>query len=210
MSMPRTGTTIIQQMLSAQFRVQNFSEPFDRFINRTDPKKDYPIDSDPYKWAAKQTSGTFKLLSHIIHYFDFEKIMSMAKFDHVVMIQRKNLADGLCSLKYASINNKFHRVRGENIVSQRFKVEQYDLQDWNRYYQMYNESKNFIINSNIPYDLLSYDDFAAGRPQYVAGRVLQQSSKILWKYDIIPNDLCYEDLCMNYQEVQTHIRNTTC
>ena len=138
--------------------------------------------------------------------------MIMAKFDHVVMIERKNLVDGLLSLKYAELTNKYHRFRDEIIVPQNFVVEQFDLELWDRSYQLYNESKKFIINSNIPYDLVSYDDFVADIPQYVAGRHVLERSRAMKKnnYYMIPNDLCYKELCMNYQEVQTHIRKATC
>jgi hypothetical protein len=209
LAMPRTGTTIIQEILSRELGIANLSEPFARYIRKTDPRKDYPPDNDPYEWVAKQTSGIFKLLSTTLDHFDFEKIISIAKFDHVIMIERKNLVDGLLSLKYAELTDKYHRFCGETIIPQQFGVDQFDFGLWDRSYRLYNESKNLIINSNISYDLISYDDFVADIPQYVAGHLLQQS-KALGNYNIIPNDLCYKDLCINYQEVETHIRNTTC
>jgi hypothetical protein len=207
LAMPRTGTTIMQRVLAKDvFAAENLSEPFNRFIVKTNPTQVYPSDADPYKWAAEQSSGIMKLLSIVLDHFDFEKLMSVAKFDRVVLVERNNLLDGCLSLKYAELTNKYHRYQGEHMVQQQFTVTPFDLELWHRSYKLYNEAKQFVIGSGIPYDIVNYDDFIAGVPQYVAGKLLQSTDA----YDTVPNNVNYRELCTNWHEVETYIRNKTC
>jgi hypothetical protein len=210
LAMPRTGTTIIQQILSNAHKLENLSEPLHKFFVQNDPKKEYESDDNPYQWASQQKSGIMKVLSAVLEHLDFEKFMNASKFDQVILIERDNLVDGLLSLKYAEITKKYHRSKGETLVPQMFSVDQFDLALWNKSYTLYNQAKEFIIKSGVPYNLVHYDQFMADIPQMIAGHTLQKSMTNFADYNIVPNELCYKDLCINYQEVETYIRNKTC
>ena len=206
LAMPRTGTTVIQTILSKAFATDNLSEPLNRFIVKTNPTKIYPSNADPYTWITNQPHGIIKLLSIVLDHFDFDKLMAAANFDHVVLVERDNLVDGCLSLKHAEITNKYHRFAGEDIAPEKFTVTPFDLELWHRSYKLYNEAKDFVINSKISYTIVSYDNFIAGVPQYVEGHRLESNAS----YGTVPNNLNYQTLCTNWQEVETYIRNKTC
>jgi hypothetical protein len=210
LAMPRTGTTIIQQILSNTHNLENLSEPLHKFFVQTDPNKHYDSDDNPYQWASQQESGIMKVLSTVLEHLDFEKFMNASRFDQVVLIERDSLVDGFLSLKYADLTKKYHRSKGETIVPQLFSVSTFDLLSWNQSYTLYNQAKEFVIKSGVPYNLVNYDQFMADIPQMVAGLALKKSETDFADYNTIPNELCYKDLCINYQGVETYIKDNSC
>lgn len=208
--MPRTGTTIIQQILSNAFAIENLSEPLHKYFVQTEPTQEYKSDDNPYSWVSAQHKGIMKVLSSVLEHLDFAKLVAMGNFDHVVLIERDSLVDGMLSLKYAELTKKYHRFKGDIVEPQSFTVEQFDLGLWYKSYMLYNQAKEFIIKSDVQYSLINYDQFISNQPQMVAGYVLQKHTTNFADYDMIPNDLCYKELCTNYYEVETYIRNKTC
>ena len=93
---PRSGTTALQQQLSHLFNLTNLNEPY---------YTDHESSIDYYSWTSKKNNCIIKLLvSNTIYNesdFDLIKFLNLAKFDLIVIPNRKDLYNLCISLYYA-------------------------------------------------------------------------------------------------------------
>ena len=212
-AMPRTGTTVIQNIIAYRlFGIPNLVEPFN------DPKLGFEYDRDPadlYKWVSGQSTGVIKLLGINLNYVNVDKLLSVANFDRVVIVERKNLTDCCVSLCLAYLTSKYHYYRDKPVDIEPFECDSKFVDYWIRMYRQYVIELTKIKNSGVPYDTICYEDFISDQIQYIANVPLQQENYIPSQVSTVLDEtvsleLPYQDLCINYYEVKEKIRNNLC
>jgi hypothetical protein len=216
-ALPRSGTTIIQKIIAWDlFCIPNLIEPFndpELGFNISNPKFVDGKPADLYKWTQEQTAGVMKLLGINLHYVDIDKLLSVGKFDRVVIIERKNLTDCCVSLCLATLTSKYHYVEGESVNLDSFKCDISFVNDWIGMYKRYLAGLEQVKNNGVPWDLICYEDFMTDQIQYIADVPLEKSkmsNNLLGNKKMISLDLPYQDMCVNYYEVEEKIRKELC
>ena len=215
---PRTGTTIIQKMIAIDlFRITNLVEPFndpELGFNPANPKIVNGQPADLYKWTQEQLSGVMKLLAVNLEYVEVDRLLSVGNFDRVVIVERSNLVDCCISLCLAEQTFKYHYYQGDSTEVKPFECTKEFVDNWIYMYRQYLTALNQIKNSGVPYDTICYENFMSNQVQYIADVPLQASamSDNLFKNSkkMVSLELPYQDLCINYHEVEEKIRKALC
>jgi len=214
---PRTGTTIIQKIISIDlFYIPNLIEPFndpELGFNPANPKIINGQPADLYQWTRDQPSGVMKLLAINLGYVQVDKLLSMGNFNRVVVVERKNLVDCCISLCLAEKTFKYHYYQGESSNIESFECDAEFVDNWIRMYRQYLTALTQIKNSGVPYDTICYEDFISNQIQYIADAPLQvstMSDKLFKSKKMVSLELPYQDLCINYHEVKEKIRKELC
>ena len=205
-SMPRSGSQVIQMFMSWFYRIPNLQEPFN--------DQDLGFDAmnsvchiDPYEWTANLKKGVFKLLAQNLYYINIKKLLEIGKIDHVILLDRNNLTDCCVSAYYGNLTGKFHYT--QPVEGEKFECPSTWVRDWIKHYYRYQEAKEFVIESNFPHSIVNYEDFVLDKIQYIAGNPIQNS--VMLKNARIPSiatNLPYNELCVNYQQVKEQILTT--
>jgi hypothetical protein len=203
-ALPRSGTTIIQRHIARNFKIPNLVEPF---IDTHMGKKFIGNDLVTlYEWTKAQSTGIIKLLGINLWDVDTTTLLSEGNFDQIVIIERKNLTDCCISLYLANSLNKYHYIRDDLVNIDFFKCDIIFVNNWISMYKKYLIELEKIKNSNIPFDIISYDNFINDQVQYVAKIPLQQSKfQQAQKHETVATNLLYSNLCINYSEVEEKI-----
>jgi hypothetical protein len=214
---PRTGTTIIQKILADLFSIPNLVEPFNNpelGFNPANPKIVNGELADLYKWTQEQTTGIMKLLAINLDYVNANKLLTVGNFDHIVIIERKNLVDCCISLFLAQTTRKYHFNEGDPANVNLFNCNIDFVNEWINMYKRYKLTLEQITNSNISMDVIYYEDFMNDQVQYVANVELQLSKMRREVFSsgkkMISLNLPYRELCVNYREVEEKIRKELC
>jgi hypothetical protein len=211
--LPRSGTTIVQLIVCIRFQIPNLNEPFNNpalGFNPGNPKLVKGKPADLYKWTRQQSAGVMKLLGINLDYVDVERLLGVGNFDNIIIFERKNLADCCVSLCLAERNEKYIYFQGERVNTAPFECDTEFVDNWIKMYKKYLAGIETIKNSQVPYDVVCYEDFMNDQPQRIADFVLQKShvtDTINQQIKMISTDLNYADLCVNYQQVQEKITN---
>ena len=192
--LPRSGTTFLQSLLSRALNIKNYSEeicsPF--IVNKKD--------TDLYEWVRVLDHGIFKVLSIGLDQFDIIKMINIGNFDSVIVTQRKNLTDSCISLFYAEqIIHQYHHKR-------KFKSEKIDkfvcptefTHEWLVQTQLYNHVLKNISN----YIIFDYDKYIAGGMQIINGVKICLTNEADWDLNTVSTNLPYNELCLNYKEIE--------
>jgi hypothetical protein len=199
---PRTGSTIIQQILTNLFNIPNLIEPYNSPALGFNPRHFKGRSADLYQWTRAQETGVMKLLAVNLDYVNVDELMQVGRFDRVVIIERKNLVDCCVSLALAEQTARYHYHPGESFDVAPFKCDAEFVVNWASMYQKYLTALKIIKNSNVPYDTVCYEDFMNGKVQYVAGVPLENVS--LFK-DTVSLEFPYQQLCLNYSKVEKRL-----
>ena len=204
---PRTGSTIIQQILAFDmFGIPNLIEPFNNPQLGFVPSKNKTPRSkltNLYKWTREQTEGVMKLLAINLAYVEVDLLLKVGKFDRIVIIERKNLVDSCVSLCMAEQTAKYHYYRGDSVDVSPFKCNTESVNKWIEMYGKYSTALTQVKNSGVPYDTICYEDFMNNRVQYVAGVPLQKVQGR--EKNTLSLELTYQELCLNYLKVKKRI-----
>jgi hypothetical protein len=216
-ALPRSGTTIIQTMIAVDlFGIPNLIEPFndpDLGFNPANPKIVNGNPADLYKWTQEQPSGVMKLLAINLEYVEVDRLLLVGNFDRVVIIKRKNLVDCCVSLCMAQQTFKYHYYEGELANINPFYCDLKEVDFWIIRYRRYLTALDQITNSNVPYDIIFYEDFMNDQVQYIEDAPLQKSkisNKVFGGKSLISLNLPYSELCINYREVEEKIKKELC
>jgi hypothetical protein len=214
---PRTGTTIIQKIIAIDlFDIPNLIEPFNDptlGFNPSNPKIVNGQLADLYKWTHNQPLGVMKLLVINLWHIDVNRLLSAGNFDRIVIIERKNLVNCCVSLYMAQQTFKYHYYQGELPDVVPFECNNTFVDEWIIMYRRYLTALNQIKNSNVPYDMICYEDFMADQIQYIEEIPLQKSkmsNKVFGNKKMISLNLPYQELCINYHEIEEKIRKELC
>lgn len=215
---PRTGTTIIQKMMAIDlFGIPNLVEPFNDpalGFNPANPKIVNGQPADLYAWTQEQTSGVMKLLAVNLGYVDVDRLLAVGNFDRVVIVERKNLVDCCISLGLAEQTFKYHYYQGDSTDVKPFECNAEFVDNWIFMYRQYLTALTQIKNSGVQYDTVCYEDFMNNQIQYIADVPLQASvrSDNLFNNSkkMLALELPYQELCVNYCEVEEKIRKELC
>lgn len=215
---PRTGTTIIQKMIASDlFGIPNLVEPFNDPSLGFNPANPKIVDGQPadlYKWTQEQSIGVMKLLAINLGYVDVNRLLLTGGFDRIVVVERKNLVDCCISLCLAEQTSKYHYYEGDSTDIKLFECSAEFVDNWICMYRQYLTALAQIKNSSVPYDTICYEDFMSNQIQYIADVPLQKStmSDRLFKQSkkMLSLELPYQDLCINYCEVEEKIRKELC
>lgn len=214
---PRTGTTIIQKIVAKNlFGLPNLVEPYNDPELGFNPGNPKTVDGQPadlYQWTADQITGVIKLLAINLPYIDVDKLLWVGNFDRILIIQRRNLTDCCVSLLLAEATSKYHYFENDPVDIAPFTCDMDQVDIWIDMYKQYSTALEQIKNSNTAYDTIYYEDFMNDQVQYIAGVPLQRStaSNGLFKDNkMIALNLLYQDLCVNYYEVEEKIRKELC
>ena len=198
------------------FKIPNLIEPFNDPKLGFNPDNPKFVDGQPadlYKWVGEQSAGVMKLLGINLHYVDVDKLLSVGKFDRVVIIERKNLTDCCVSLGFAELTSKYHYKEGESVDIKSFDCDSGFVDRWISMYKKYLVGVQQVKNNTVPCDVICYEDFMMDQVQYVADMPLQKSKmsdKLFGNKKMISLDLPYSILCTNYYEVEEKIRKELC
>jgi hypothetical protein len=207
---PRAGTTVIQNAIAVDlFRIPNLVEPFNSpalGFNPANPKIINGKPADLYTWTQEQRIGVMKLLAINLEYIEIDRLLSMGNFDRVVIIKRKNLVDCCVSLCMAQQTSKYHYYERESINP--FYCDLKEVDYWITMYRRCLIALNQITNSNVPYDIIFYEDFMNDQIQYIEDVPLQKSKTSDNK--LLSLNLPYSELCTNYREVEEKIKKELC
>jgi hypothetical protein len=165
-----------------------------------------PNPQDPYKWAAGLSRGIIKLVSVQMHYIDVRKLLSVGKFDHVIIVDRDNLVDCCVSHCYAGITKQFHY--NDSPDAQPFECPEIFVTKWLRHYRKYLEGRKMAIASRVPHSILNYEKFLANEVQYVLDRPIKKSLLATKKHYTVESNFPYDLLCVNYQQVKEQIEKS--
>jgi len=199
-AMPRTGTTIFQQIIAnSLYKVANWNEPFnikDHVVVKTEK-----IKTDPYQWLTTVNDGVFKLLAQNLDFINIDKLLEMGNFDLVVLPERKDLVECCLSLYWSAANNKYHyRTRSETVLTD-FEADLGFVQTWCRLYHRYIEDKNIVISSKIPYNTIQYEEYMHDVPQTIGSHRIQRFSNVE-TFSFVPSNLPYRRMCRNVNAVE--------
>jgi LPS sulfotransferase NodH len=214
---PRSGSTIIQKIIAIDlFGIPNLVEPINDFKLGFIPGNPKIVNGTPpnlYKWVHELPLGVMKLLATNLEYVDVAQLLSVRNFDQIVIIERKNLTDCCISLCLAEQTLKYHYHQDELPNVEPFECNAIFVDYWIIMYRRYLIALNQIKNSNIPYDVICYEDFMTDHIQYVAGVPLQKSkmsNELVSHITSISSNLPYSELCTNYREVEEKIKKELC
>ena len=200
MAMPRSGTHVVQKIISWMFGIPNLQEPFNDTTLGFDPINSV-CHINPYTWTAGVKQGVFKLLAQNLNYIDTKKLLSVGKIDHSILMERSNHADCCVSTYYAIITGKYHH--DHPIKGERFECPVEYVRRWLKHYYRFQAAKECLVSSGKPYSIVNYEDFVLDKIQHVAGHLIQSSKAIKnAQVKTISTNLPYDQLCVNYQQVQ--------
>jgi len=213
-AMPRTGSTIIQNIIAhLLFDIPNLVEPFNdpKFgFNPANPKIINGQPADLYQWVQDQSTGIIKLLAINLAYVEVDKLLSIGNFNRLVIVERKNLVDCCISLCLAENISKYHYYHGDSPDIESFECDVKFVDNWIRMYRRYLTALTQIKNSSVPYDTICYEDFINNQIQYIADVPFQASVMVGRFIETVSLELPYQDLCINYYEVEEKIRKELC
>ena len=209
---PRTGTTVIQKMIELEFNTSNLVEPFNDPGLKLDPI--YVQTEDLYEWVKKQKTCTMKLLATNLALVDVDRLLAHGNFDRIVVVERKNLTDCCVSLCLAEKQSKYHYMENETVNIDPFECSSEFVTGWINMYRQYVIALEKITHSGVPCDTICYEDFMNDQPQQVADVELQLSKMNIKILDqskkTVALNLPYQDLCINYHNVEETIRKALC
>jgi hypothetical protein len=192
--LPRTKTTMIQQHLSKLFRLQNLNELF------TDAGM-HPAE-EIYRRAKSCQRCVVKLLvTNLVTApaVDFLSIWNCG-FDHLVITQRSNWTDIVASLFYAEkIINQYHHDGSYEIPLIKFSVTEDFLDAFLQEIDVWHKVLDQIQESNIKYDVVTYDHYEPGQQQIIANIKFDPGNIIT---PFVDTRIDYQRICQNYQEIK--------
>lgn len=201
--MPRSGTQVMQTIMSWLFKIPNLYEPFNDQNLGFDPINSI-CHTDPYQWTADLKKGVFKLLSLNLYYIDIKRLLERGGIDHTILMDRANLTDCCVSAYYANTTKIYHYDRP--VKGQVFECPSQWVRQWIKSYHRYQEARKYVMSSAHPHSVISYEDFVLDKVQYVAGHAIQSSKMVKnAKIQSIFSNLPYDQLCINYQAVKEQI-----
>nr|NDG05648.1 hypothetical protein [Oxalobacteraceae bacterium] len=202
LALPRSGTTIIQTDLATLTKLPNLSEPlhdFDR--NQLDRW---------YSWLGKLELGIVKVLSTGLESIDFEHTVQTMDPDHVVLIERTDLAACCLSLYYAAeIAHQYHWAHEHTPPALRFQCPLSWVKRWVHQYQHYATCRQSVLGTHRC-SIINYEKYMNDQPQDVLGHVLRRSTGRAQDLGFVAKFIAYQDLCENYSDVYNTIQGSLC
>ena len=195
--MPRSGTTLLQNVLAYYLNIDNYNEPFTGHNLQMSIK-------DPYQWASNLSNGVLKVVSHNLNFVNFENLISAGNFDSVVITHRENLTDIIISSYYADkITQQYHyKELPKNITPFIFPLDYIDVVLV--LYRQYKETLDNLDKKLIPYTIFDYDKYQTGELQIIAG-VDVLVNDVNNKFETISANISYNQVCLNYNEVKKNV-----
>ena len=200
--LPRSGTTLLQIHLGQSLKIKGYSEPFSDCDYRNSI-------GDPYQWVSTLSTGIIKVLSQNLDYVDLEKLITVGNFDCVVITRRANLTDLIISLYYAEqVVQQYHYTQIPNCILP-FVFPLDFIENVMVPYRWYQTTLDNLNKKSIPYTVFDYDQYQAGASQTVAGINFCLENETSYKIATISAKIRYDQICLNYNEVNTAINSIT-
>jgi hypothetical protein len=199
--LPRTGTTLLQKQLSNFYNLKNTNEPFATESQAVE---------DPVAWAHDQNNCVIKLLtSNPVYYtdclekFDTVELIKNGNFDCVIVTVRKSLADCCISLFYAERKTGQYHYRDSKFDHREFTCDLEFVDNWmNHSYKKFSNILNKMQKENVPFKKIYYEDYVNNVEQDINGMKFKSSDCHTATLNL---NLPYQNLCLNYTEVQNRI-----
>ena len=195
--LPRTKTTVLQISLAKIFGLKNYNELFtDAGLHDAD---------QIYSRAESCTNCVVKLLVTNLVTAPTVNFLSLWEcgFDHLVITQRSNWTDIVASLFYAEkIINRYHHCESTEIPLIEFSISEDFLDSFLLSIDLWYQVLDQIHQSNIKYDVVTYDDYIPGHEQKVANFTFDPSHVIV---PFVDSGINYQIICKNYKEIQNRL-----
>lgn len=210
LAMPRTGTTVMQADLAQRFQIPNLVEPDKQFqlIRHQDRVH---IEDRYYQWLESIEHGIMKILGPMLLTMDFKQVLSSACFDHVVFVERDNLADCCISLYFAHECDRWHWAREQTPPADMFECPVTWVKNWISHLRAYQAACNLVCQQGISHSTLNYETYMDYHPQWICEKEIRRHHTTSTNpTDIEPKFIPYRTQCTNYQQVQDLIKDIAC
>jgi hypothetical protein len=196
--MPRTGTTVVQTLLSERYNIPNAAEPFA-------PEK-YLFDSidQVLDWTTQHRPCVIKVLSGQKYFESIDLMLDQDSGAKLFLCERKNLTDACISLNVVKLTGQFHfaiKPDLSHLGTVKIPLDHvyYWLSDIYRPYcniiRTWQEQGRELVK-------LCYEDLVKQNELEIEGSRIKISG-----FPFVNSEIDYVKLCSNYQQVQDLILN---
>lgn len=196
--MARSGTTFLQERLSASLNITNYVEPFNDLIQQK-------ANGDPCHWVSGVSAGVIKILSQNLDYVDLEKFILAGNFNSIIVTKRSNFADLIISLYYAeNISKKYHYQQPPVDVSPFIFPMDY-INAMMIWYHWYVNALDNLDKKSIPYSIFDYDLYCNNVSQTIDGVKFYLSDQSTYNIGYVSANIDYSKICLNYSQVASAV-----